>query len=155
MTTYTLRSATLDDVPILLHHREAMFTAMGEPGDYEAMKAASAEWLRRAMTDYLYFAWVIETETGDVIAGGGLSVLPWPPNPHDPNHQRAFIYNLYTEPAHQRRGLARRLMTYMQQWCRDRGIKTIGLHASETGRLLYEQLGYQSSNEMILELSQD
>jgi GNAT superfamily N-acetyltransferase len=57
----------------------------------------------------------------------------------------AFVYNVYTEPAHRRRGLARRVMDAMHHWCRDAGIASIALNASEDGRPLYEALGYQVS----------
>jgi hypothetical protein len=33
-------------------------------------------------------------------------------------------------------------------WCRAHGIPRASLHASPEGRLLYEALGFQSTNEM-------
>ena len=59
---------------------------------------------------------------------------------------------MYTDPAHRRRGLARRLMETMIAWARAEGHATLYLHASDEGRGLYESLGFAPTNEMRLVL---
>ena len=63
-----------------------------------------------------------------------------------------FVYNVYTEPAHRRRGVARALLDVLHDWALARGLGAIGLHASAAGRPLYETLGYRPTNEMRLDL---
>jgi GNAT superfamily N-acetyltransferase len=63
-----------------------------------------------------------------------------------------MIVNVYTEPAHRRRGLARRLMVAMLDWLREQGYGTVSLHASDYGRPLYESLGFAATNEMRMQL---
>jgi GNAT superfamily N-acetyltransferase len=150
MTHYTIRPATLADIQTIVHHRYAMFAEMGLSGDYEAMDERFAPWLRQTMRQQLYFGWVVETEAKDIVAGGGVGLLSRPPSPQDLNEQWAFVYNIYTEPAHRRQGLARRLMELIHQWCRQRGLKIVGLNASEFGRPLYETLGYRQSDTLML-----
>jgi GNAT superfamily N-acetyltransferase len=61
--------------------------------------------------------------------------------------------NVYTEPAHRRRGLARRLMHEMLGWCRARRVARVVLHASDDGAALYASLGFlRKTNEMSLVL---
>jgi GNAT superfamily N-acetyltransferase len=72
-------------------------------------------------------------------------VLPWPPGPRNPGDRLAFVYNVYTEPAHRGRGAARQIMQTIQAWCVGRGIGSIALNASRFGRPLYESMGYQVS----------
>jgi GNAT superfamily N-acetyltransferase len=79
-------------------------------------------------------------------------VLPWPPGPRFPDGRVAFVYNVYVARPHRRRGLARRLMTTVHDWCRSEGITVMALHPSDEGRPLYESLGYQRTNEMRLVL---
>ena len=154
--TYLIREATLEDIPIIAHHRRAMFAEMGQSGADEVANERFALWLRQAMTRQEYFGWLIQTVTGEIVAGGGLGLLPRPPSPLDFNEQWAFVYNVYTEPAHRRRGLARQLMETIHQWCGDRGLKTVGLNASDFARPLYESLGYrQPDTLMILKLEGD
>jgi hypothetical protein len=40
----------------------------------------------------------------------------------------------------------------MIDWCRENGFINVGLHASDEGRPVYEQLGFKPTNEMRLEL---
>lgn len=150
MSTYAIRPATLADIQIIVYHRHAMFAEMGLQGDYETMDARFAPWLRQALIGQHYFGWLVETETGEVVAGGGVALLPRAPSPPDLNEEWGFVYNIYTEPAHRRQGLARRLMEVIHQWCRERGLQTVGLNASEFGRPLYEELGYRPSDTMML-----
>jgi GNAT superfamily N-acetyltransferase len=151
MAAYTIRAATLADIPIITHHRRAMFTEMGLAGDYEGMAQQLAPWLEKNLNQ-TYFGWLVEAATGEVVAGGGVSLLPKPPGPQDLNQILAYVYNIYTEPAQRRQGLARQIMATIHQWCRRRNLKTVALHASDFGRPLYESLGYQATNEMKLTL---
>jgi len=153
MDPYRVREATLADLETLVRHRHAMFAEMALPGDYDTMDREFTEWIKGALSNKIYYAWLAVTEEGDVGGGGGLSLLPWPPNPVDPGHRLAYVYNVYTEPAHRRRGLARVIMGVIHDWCREQGVTTIALHASEFGRPLYEVLGYRPTTEMRLSLS--
>ncbi len=135
----------MDDADALVHHRIAMFTDMGVPVDRAELDREYREWLSRMMAAGTYRAWVVEDDRGKIVAGGGVSVLPWPPGPRYMGDRIGVVYNMYTELAHRRRGLARLLMDAMHAWCRDTGITSMALNASPAGRHLYESMGYQLS----------
>jgi GNAT superfamily N-acetyltransferase len=78
----------------------------------------------------------------DVVAGGGATIVPWPPGPQYLGNKLAFVYNVYTEPGHRRRGLSRLVMNAIHAWCRENGITSLALNASSDGRALYESIGY-------------
>ena len=139
---YRIRAATLDDMDALVRHRIAMFTDMGISIDTAALDRSFRLWLAEMMPSGTYRAWLVETEA-DIAAGGGISVLPWPPGPQYPGDKIAVVYNVYTEPAHRRRGLARQLMETIHAWCRHAGVSSVALNASHDGRPLYESMGYQ------------
>jgi GNAT superfamily N-acetyltransferase len=140
--TYRLRPATLDDLDALIHHRVAMFTDMGIPVNQATLEPAFRSWLLRLMPDGLYRAWVAETGAGTVVAGAGMTILPWPPGPRYLGDRVGFVYNVYTEPAHRGHGLARRVMLEMHAWCRADGITSLALNASQAGEPLYTSMGY-------------
>jgi len=119
-----------------------MFTDMGLAFDAPLLDRTFREWLAAMMPAGTYRAWVVEYE-GDIVAGGGASVLPWPPGPNYAGDRIAVVYNVYTEPAHRRHGLARRLMDTIHAWCRENGVSSVALNASHDGRRLYESMGYQ------------
>jgi GNAT superfamily N-acetyltransferase len=143
LTSYHLRRATGADADALVHHRIAMFQDMGIAFDAELLARSFREWMTAMMASGTYHAWVVETADGAIAAGAGVSVLPWPPGPQYMGDRIAVVYNVYTEPDHRRRGLARRLMDAIHTWCRDTGVASIALNASRDGLPLYESLGYQ------------
>ena len=55
----------------------------------------------------------------------------------------AWIGMVLTDPAHRRRGLARRLMEYALEFLERRRIEWVKLDAAEMGRPLYAKLGFE------------
>jgi GNAT superfamily N-acetyltransferase len=153
---YRIRSATVQDLSIILHHRTRMFEDMGytDPLSMDAMLATAGPLIGRGLEEGKYRGWLVETPGGGVVAGGGIIFLEFQPSPRDPRPQRAWVVNMFTEPEHRRRGLARRLMKTILAWCRDAGMEFIYLHASDFGRPLYETLGFKPTNEMRMALSE-
>jgi len=143
MADYRIRAATLADVDALVHHRIAMFREMGTSIEADSVAKAFGDWVTRLLPAGTYRGWVVEGPSGDIVAGGGMTILPWPPGPWYVGGRMAFVYNVYTEPAHRRRGLARMIMDALHAWCRVEGIGLVGLNASSQARPLYESMGYQ------------
>ncbi len=149
-----IRPATAADIPELLRQRRAMFEDMGTRGEetLAAMVAAARPYLEAAIGDGTFHGWLAESGAGEILGGGAVVVRARPPSPNDPQPLRAEILNVYTYPSHRRRGVARRLVETMIEWCRARGMASVSLHASADGRPLYERLGFEPTNEMRLEL---
>lgn len=151
---YRLRPATAADIAVVAHHRVAMFRDMGilPDGDEGPLAAGSARFLARAIPAADYRGWLAALD-GTVVAGAGVVLRPLLPRPgHLDGGIEAYVLNVYTEPEHRRRGLARALMAAVLDWCRGQGIPRITLHASDDGRPLYEALHFLATNEMQLEL---
>jgi ribosomal protein S18 acetylase RimI-like enzyme len=150
---FTVRPASTADLETLVEHRRAMFQDMGY-SDEAAMLSMSEKfrvWLLEHMNAGDYFAWLVSAEDGTSAAGTGLWLMDWPP--HMIGHgRRGNILNVYTNANFRRRGLARALMQAALDWCKQNGIDTIILHASPSGRSLYESMGFAATNEMRLRL---
>jgi GNAT superfamily N-acetyltransferase len=143
---YAIRPATLDDADALVRHRLDMFADMNVPLDAPTLAREFRDWLAAMMPAGTYHAWVVEDEEHAIVGGGGITILPWPPGPRYMGTHLAFVYNVYTEPAHRRRGLARLIMETIHAWCRDRGIASMALNASRDGRPLYDSMGYAEAS---------
>jgi len=154
MTQFHIRSANLHDLDHLVHHRCAMFEDMGhrDPAVLDRVDQASREYFSEALRLGTYKAWLAETPEPRVVAGGGIIIANWPGYPGESLAKRAWILNMYTEPEARRLDLAKQLLQTMLDWCRKEGFRSISLHASPAGRPLYESLGFQPTNEMILAL---
>jgi GNAT superfamily N-acetyltransferase len=130
-----------------------MFMDMGQKdeGLLDAMEETSAPFIQAGLEGGSYRGWLVETPEG-IVAGGGVVLLRYPTSPRDPNPLRAYILNMYTEPAYRRQGLAKLIVETMIGWCREQGFAWVALHASDDGRHLYESLGFIPTNEMRLAL---
>ena len=142
---YRVRLATLADADVLVRHRIGMFTDMGVALDVDELDRAFRAWLGDVMPRGMYRAWLVDAPDGAAVGGGGITIIPWPPGPQYAGDRLAFVYNLYTEPPHRRRGLARLIMHTIHRWCRDEGIGSMALNASRDGKTLYESMGYSES----------
>jgi GNAT superfamily N-acetyltransferase len=140
-----VRPATLADADVLVRHRVAMFSDMGLSFDARELSDAFRVWLDEVMPAGSYRAWLADSAEGVAAGGGGITVIPWPPGPRYAGDRLAFVYNVYTEPPHRRRGLARLIMETIHAWCRDEGIGSMALNASRDGKPLYEAMGYAES----------
>ena len=149
---YSIRPATIADIPHIVVHREQMFRDMGIPAEFEDMAAATESWLRHAIPGKTYLGWVAVTPNGEVAAGGGMLVIPWPPGPMTMDPRCGFVFNVYTAPSHRHQGLGRKLMDAMHDWCRAEGIERVVLNASTFGRPLYESMGYVVADEPMMRL---
>ena len=151
---YVIRAATIADAAAIAHHRVAMFRDMGilPEGEATELLAASHAYLMTALPSGQYLGWVVEAR-GRIVAGGGALLRRLLPRPgHVHGSEEAYLLNVYTDPQHRRRGLARQLMQLILAWCDTRGITRITLHASNAGRLVYQGLGFVDTNEMRLVL---
>jgi GNAT superfamily N-acetyltransferase len=148
----TIRVATMGDAATVLHHRRSMFRDMGEGAadDLNRMAAMTGPWLASALADGSYRGWLAEDSSGRIIGGGGVLLCPWPASPKDPLLRRAIILNVYTEREFRHRGIARRIMVTILGWLKEQGFHSVALHASDEGRHLYEELGFEATNEMRL-----
>jgi GNAT superfamily N-acetyltransferase len=152
-TNLEIRVASMKDIPEILRQRRAMYEDM----DYKdaeslgAMVSLTAGYLTKALSDGSFRAW-LAADGECVVAGGAIIISPWPARPYDLECRRATILNVYTDRDYRRRGVARRLMQTMIDWCRREGFARVNLHASEDGRHLYESMGFEESNEMRLKL---
>ena len=147
---FSIRLATVEDIPTILAHRRAMFHDMGhtDPAALDAMEVYFRPWVRQKMEQGEFFTWLAEDDQGRVAAGAGLWVQEWPPTPQMVLGRRGYVLNVYTHPDYRRRGLARRLMLLIEAWCRERRIPILTLHASADGRPLYDALGFAPANFM-------
>jgi GNAT superfamily N-acetyltransferase len=158
MDGYSLRPLTVADAALVGRQRAAMCQDVGqlEAGELPRM-AALTEPIVRALLEqssYFGFAACLREEPARVVGGAGVLLQPrWPwmrEGMTTPATTQGLIINVYVEPAHRRRGLARALMLALEAECADRGVTRLTLHASGMGRSLYESLGYAPTNEMEL-----
>ncbi len=130
---------------------------MGKLSDdlYDTLVEASRAYFTEALADGRYVGWVavLHAPPGKVVGGAGLQLRELLPRP-DAGGERlvrgpqGLILNVFTERAWRRQGIADALMGELVRWCRENGIESLVLHASDDGRPLYQRLGFTPTNEM-------
>lgn len=159
---FTIRLATAADASTIAWHRARMWQDMGEVPDdlFEPLRAKSEVQLTQALADGNYVGWLASAMTASdvVIAGAGVHLRRVMPHPLTRGRtvaiaegRHGIIVNVFTEPEWRRRGAAALLMKRIIAWSCEERLDRLVLHASSTGRALYEKMGFVATNEMRLE----
>ncbi|MCU1322347.1 MAG: sortase-like acyltransferase [Acidobacteriaceae bacterium] len=122
-----------------------MFLDMGlvSVEEARALTAAAEPWIFDLLKSGEYKGWFLE-EQGVVVTGGGLLLREVGPVAGCLRvGSAAHIVNVYTLLSHRKRGLARRILGEMLQWCAENRIDQVTLTSSEAGRGLYASLGFE------------
>ena len=159
-TGFRVRAATPADARILARHRVEMFRDMGRLASEavaERLRAAAEPELEAWVAGGSYVGWLAEPDgrAGEVVGGAGLQIRPLLPRPSRDGREvlpgpEGYVLNVFVERAWRRRGVAALLMRHVLAYARERGLRTVTLHASDEGRPLYEKLGFGPTNELRL-----
>jgi GNAT superfamily N-acetyltransferase len=146
-----IRLATVEDAALIAYQRRRMFVDAGQPDDarMHSMEAAFLPWVESRLKDATYLGW-LATEEGRIIGGAGMWLMNFPPHFLHVETVRAYLLNFYVDPEFRGRGLARTLLQTALAEANRLDIDIVTLHASKFGRPLYEQHGFQPTNEMML-----
>jgi len=145
-----IRPATVADIDDVVRLRRQMFLDMGY-GDKQVLDdsdTACHRYFLHTLPSGEYRGWLAIAGDDHAVASGGLVIDCHPPGPNNPGGRVGYIMNIVTEPEYRRQGLARRILDVMMQWLVSEQIDVATLHATEMGRLLYEEFGFEPSNEM-------
>ena len=153
---YVYRTVQPDDLELICRHRHEMFKASGRTDAMVApMTNAFRRWLEQKLKTGDYFGW-IALAANVPVAGLGMMAIDWPPHPSHPGQdRRGYILNVFVEPEHRGRGIAKALMSMAMNEGRRLGLEYMTLHATAMGRPMYEKLGWQQTSEMAIRIGDD
>lgn len=147
------KRADLSDLEALVSSRIKVLIAanrLSEDTDMSLIEQQSREYYRQSLTDGSHTAYLVYD--GDkVIAAGGVSYYRVMPTCDVPTGRKAYIMNMYTDPAYRRQGIAMKTLALLIEDAKAKGITFIALEATDMGRPLYERYGFvPMEHEMIL-----
>jgi GNAT superfamily N-acetyltransferase len=140
-----------------------MWQDMGDlPEDvFEQLRARAKVQFRETTATGEYVGWLaaLASKPETIVAGAGIFLRASLPSPRKVNGETVgvttgklgLLINVFTEPEWRRRGVAMLLMQRAIDWSREQRLDRLILHASPSGRPLYEKMGFVSTNEMRLE----
>ena len=146
----TIRRATADDLETVIELRMAFLReAKPDVTEWEPILEATRRYVSDKLPAGEFLVWFAEEE-GQVVGTAGLVFFHRPPtSPSSGLH--AYVMNMYTLPAYRGRGIATELLQHVIDYARSHSAGRICLHALDTGRALYQRLGFEPcANEMSL-----
>jgi GNAT superfamily N-acetyltransferase len=151
-----IRTAVPDDIPILAHHHRLMFEEIREKSGLPIDPSAMAD-LENGYADKLAYefpsgacvSWVVQIRD-QIVSSGAVSIVDYVPVPHDLSSRVAFLHSIYTEKEYRHRRYAEKITQAAADYCRNQGIRRLYLFASDSGRPLYEKIGFAPVPNMML-----
>ncbi len=153
--TVTIRAATPEEDGLIAQQFYQMWLDNGLA--VEVMKpdwdAITRDYLQQARRELGYQAFVAEVE-GKIVgsAGGQRFAGPYPITFTASFRVDGYIWGVYVEADYRKRGIGKRLTQRVVDHLKHMGCTRVVLNASPSGKSVYEQLGFQPSNSMVLNL---
>lgn len=138
------KRATIEDIDMLTKTRIRVLSAansLSDDIDMNEVEKQSYDYYGRTLCDDTHIAYLVFDEKR-FVGSGGVSFFQVMPTYHNVSGKKAYIMNIYTEPAYRRRGIAYKILDLLVSDVRSKGITSISLEATEAGRPLYEKYGF-------------
>lgn len=111
-------------------------------------------WMARERRARRFYAFLAQETRGAILGSGAVWLMPAQPRPGRRSPPTTpYILSMFTEPGQRGRGVASAIVRALVDWAQRHGYPRVVLHASRMGRGVYARLGFESSNEMRLDLS--
>ncbi|MBN2230067.1 MAG: GNAT family N-acetyltransferase [Candidatus Thorarchaeota archaeon] len=154
MSMIHIREATIEDIPVILHHRVGMVTSMGWSDEQiAATREATLKFLQEPWNPNI--SCYLAIEDSKVIGSCAVSFGIAFPTYNNPSGRYAYLFNMFVEPRRRGRGVARLLLTHITQVCREKGIDKMTLHDTKMSRGLYERDGFVKSENYFIKIITD
>lgn len=143
------RIATKEDIDVLMNIRLEMLRKVNELSDTyvfsDELIANSKRYFQEGNQTTS-----IALENGKVVACASMSYIEIMPTFSHPTGNRAHLMNVYTNADYRRQGIARKLVQMLIDEAKEKGVTEISLDATDSGRPLYETLGFCASDECMV-----
>lgn len=150
---FTYKTAMPEDIDILVTTRIEVLRAankLDDDVDMTEVAVQSRAYYEKALKDGSHTA-ILVYDKEKIIGAGGISYFEVMPTYHNPTGKKAYIMNMYTNPAYRRMGIAYHTLSLLVENAKNKGIDAISLEATEMGRPMYEKFGFAGmKNEMEL-----
>lgn len=154
-TQYSFRKAIANDDESIAEHFYQLWLDNGlKPENLLSdCKTEVLNFIQSAREQNSYQAFIAEVDRKIVGSAGSQLFAGLYPMPFQPSYRKiGYIWGVYVEPDYRHQGIGRSLTQMNLDYLKTIGCTRAILHASPMGRSVYEQLGFQPNNEMLIEL---
>ena len=144
----TFEKATQADIAALaalrLSYLEEDFGSLPDSEKAGLAERLPAYFARHLNRDLFVF---VCRDAGEAVGCCFLLVTEKPASPAFPTGRVGTVLNVYTKPAHRKKGAAGRLMALLLSEAKALGLDYVELKATDAGRRLYQTLGFRDTRE--------
>lgn len=148
---YFYKKAGIGDLEVLVATRMEVLRAANQLPDHTDMSEVEAEsrkYYLDALKNGMHTAYLVY-DADKVIGAGGISFYQVMPTYHNTSGKKAYIMNMYTNPAYRRKGIAIKTLGLLMKEAEGKGVSQVTLEATQAGRPLYQKYGFvQMQDEM-------
>ncbi len=148
-----IRKATDADIDALIKARcRTMREVCGFGEDYEF----SAEFMEATKQYFLHgdgttvLAIDNSYEPAQIVGNATICYTNMMPTFSHPSGKRAHLMNVHVEKEFRRKGIAHKMIEFLVDDAKERGVSEISLDATDDGRKLYEAMGWHTNNEAMV-----
>lgn len=153
--TPTIRAATVAEDTLIAQHFYQLWRDNGLSPEMICpdWQAITLSFITQARRELGYQAFVAEVAGQVVGSAGGQRFAGCYPIAFTPAFRAdGYIWGVYVEPEYRQQGIGKQLTQRVLDHLQRMGCTRAVLNASPSGKSVYEQLGFQPSNAMSLEL---
>lgn len=140
-----VHKATLKDIDDLVQLRiNFLMIDYAHLSDEEIclIRIQSRDYFEKHIPDNSFIGMIAKTEKGEIASAAFLSIQERPANPSFITGKTGILFNVITYPEYRRKGAAIQVISRLIEEARSREISSIDLFATESGKQLYEKLGF-------------
>ncbi|WP_199306372.1 GNAT family N-acetyltransferase [Pseudanabaena sp. FACHB-2040] len=151
-SSFIIREATQSDEFLIAEHlcHIALELGVSTESIRQDWLDQTVKFIDRARHELQYKGFIAEIND-QVIGSASCQLLELYPRVSR-EYQKGYIWGVYVVPSFRRKGVATKLMKKAMAHLKAIGCTKAVLHASHEGKLLYSNLGYTESNEMVFSL---
>lgn len=143
MVKYDVKFAAENDLSAVLSLRFEMLGVINEGAEFdEAFRKRTREYFTSGEQTT-----VLAYRSGEAVGCASICYLTVMPTYSHKSGNRAHIMNVYVRKEHRRQELARKMMEALLDEAKSRGVTSVTLDATESGKPLYAALGFKGSEE--------
>ncbi len=138
--------ADLRDLPLLMEWRiRVLRDVFSIPDDVDttSLEQANCQYYKQHLREDSHMACFARKKgTGVIVGCGGICYQEEMPSPDNNSGSCGYLMNIYTLPEYRKLGVGREIVKFLIRDAKHRGVEKIYLESSDSGRQLYQELGF-------------
>lgn len=142
-----VRKAAIDELDTLLQWRmrvlQEVFQLYENDKNYLAIRRNNEAYYRKHLAEGSHTAcFAVESSVNRIVGCGGICYQSEMPSPDNVSGTNGYLMNIYTIPEVRGEGVGQKILNFLIDEAKQRGIEKIYLESSDVAKNFYEEIGF-------------